>query len=85
MPDYMEGLFHAHEVIYKEAVLRDTWGHLAPEAGGKVYFGTIVYTHTEWGHYELISMDFGSLGSSPWLYDAMNDFIFKLSTGCRGI
>jgi len=59
----------------KQAVLKDTWGHLAP-VHGKSYRGYIVFTKTAYGDLEIVDADFTDLPDSPWLFDAMNDFVF---------
>lgn len=58
--------------------LKDTFGHLAP-VKNKKYNGRIVYTVGCLGSDDLnptvIAFDFGDLDSSPWLYDALHEFI----------
>lgn len=58
--------------------LKDTWGHLAP-AKNKKYNGRIVYAVGCLGSDNInpviIAFDFGELSSSPWLYEALHEFI----------
>jgi len=70
------GYFEQHEAMYKECVLQDTWGHLAPKMG-EVYTGIIIFTLTEWNQSELISCKFKDLSCSPWFFDHMKEYIFQ--------
>jgi hypothetical protein len=60
----LQEAFAPIEAVYREAVLRDTWGHLAPEPGRK-YAGTILFTHSEYGDITVIRTDFPGLPDSP--------------------
>jgi hypothetical protein len=59
---------------YREAVMRDTWGHLAPTKNKK-YPGYILFCHASDGYLCPIDYDFIGLPGSPWLHDAVIDFI----------
>lgn len=60
------------------AVMRNTWGHLAPEHR-KVYHGEILFAFGEYGDIIPIRCNFKDLPDSPWFYDQMNDFIAEKS------
>lgn len=66
------------EIQYRNAVLADTWGHLAPKKN-KTYPGRIVYAVGCFGDDPLnptaIVCEFDGLDSSPWFFEAMTDFI----------
>lgn len=66
--------FQPAEQLYRAAVLRDTWGHLAPDKGRK-YLGFVVFACGEFGDIVSLHSDFGTLDSSPWFYDALSDFM----------
>ena len=60
------------------AVMRGTWGHLAPEHR-KVYHGEILFAFGEYGDIIPIRCNFEGLPDSPWFYDQMTDFIAEKS------
>ena len=64
----------------RQAVFANTWGHLAPEKNvsykGKILFCNSGYTNTS---VALIDSYFENLSDSPWLYDAINDYIYEQS------
>lgn len=63
----------------RENALRATWGHLAPEKN-KSYQITILFMSSEYGGNgaTIIDMELkDGLEDSPWLYDAVNDYIWK--------
>jgi hypothetical protein len=58
---------------------QDAWGHLAPKPRKK-YRGTITIAEcccNAEGR-SIVNWDFGDLPSSPWLYDAMRDWVNNL-------
>lgn len=65
--------------IDPDAVMKDTWGHLAPKAkrdhAGRILFGVTAYGGQS---HILINMDFPSLPDSPWLYEDVNDYLDSL-------
>lgn len=67
---------------YKNAKLAETWGHLAPKKNvsykGKILFCVSGYGDTGTA---LIDSKFDNLEDSPWLYDAINDYI----NDCEGL
>jgi hypothetical protein len=70
----------------RQAVLAKTWGHLAPKKNvsykGKILFCVSGYGYTGTA---IIDYNFENLEDSPWLYDAMNDYINKwegMEDGC---
>lgn len=74
--------FAPAEAIYREFVMQDTWGHLAPKKN-KTYKGRFVYAIGCFGNDSLnpqvIVSDFGDLQSSPWFYEALGDFVDSIS------
>lgn len=73
-PQSMEDIWRPIEEANFKAVQRDTWGHLAPEEN-KTYKGYVLFTQTVFGEYVIIDANFEGLPESPWLFDAMTDFI----------
>jgi hypothetical protein len=75
--NYMEAAMAPAELSYKMAVLDDTWGHLAPKKN-RTYRGFIVFAIAAYGG-DMVILDahFDDLDDSPWLFDAMQDFVFK--------
>lgn len=65
------GQWQAH---YDAKAVQETWGHLAPEEN-KTYEGFIVFCIGSDGTICPIDYDFVGLDGSPWLYDAIVDFI----------
>jgi hypothetical protein len=57
-------------------VLRETWGHLAPEPG-RSYRGSILFAASEYGDYPVmpIRAEFDGLPDSPWFYEALCEFV----------
>jgi hypothetical protein len=74
--NYMEAAFAPIELANKQIVQKETWGHLAPKRN-KSYSGYIVFSITAYGNMELIDADFAGLPDSPWLFDAMTEFVFE--------
>lgn len=70
--------FAPAEARYSAAVMGATWGHLAPEKN-HTYHGYIVYAVGCFGNDPLnptpLACEFEDLDSSPWFFDALNDFI----------
>ena len=62
--------------VQKTRVMHDTWRHLLPEKG-REYPGTMLFTKGEYGDCISIKSEFKGLPSSPWFYDAQQDFIFE--------
>ncbi len=58
----------------KQVVMQDTFGHLAPKEG-RSYKGTMIYVRGEYGDIVLLSADFKNLKDSPWLFEAMQEYI----------
>jgi hypothetical protein len=66
---------------YRQEVYKETWGHLAPEKD-VTYTFRIVYAvecYNSQGIVVLKSEYDNDLDSSPWLFDAENDFLYDLS------
>jgi hypothetical protein len=71
---------------YKEAIYQYTWGHLAPQKNTS-YKGKILFCVSGYGNTgtSIIDSKFENLQDSPWLYDAMQEYIDKwekLEDGC---
>ena len=70
--------FAQTNALYRAQVRADTWGHLAP-VKNKSYRGTLVYAVGCLGNDPLnpiaLSCEFESLDSSPWFYDAVQEFM----------
>lgn len=69
----------------KQICLRETWGHLAPEKNTS-YKIDILFCYTEYGNLGTVLIDTklgNGLEDSPWLYDAINDYIqsFEVPSG----
>lgn len=64
---------------YRNAVLQDTWGHLAPQKN-RSYKLSILFMVSEYGNTGNTLIDTklaDDLKDSPWLYDAINEEINK--------
>lgn len=76
----MADAFAPIEARYREQVMRDTWGHLAPTKN-RTYRGFIVFAIGCYGSDELnptvLSIDFKGLDDSPWLFDELAEFLGK--------
>lgn len=73
------------EAANRKAVMRDTWGHLAPQKN-KTYPGFIVFAI---GCYDALNpvpvqCEFAGLDDSPWFFDALNEFIGQANQGRPG-
>lgn len=62
------------ETHYAAEQVKETWGHLGPKKD-KVYTGFILFCWASDGTICPIDYDFKKLPGSPWLYDAIVDFI----------
>ncbi len=67
-------MFDAYENRKRRDVMQDTWGHLAPKKG-RVYKGYMIFAHSSYGDIVLLDANFENLTDSPWLFEAMQDFI----------
>lgn len=78
MTHWAEEATRPHLAHSKQKVMADTFGHLAPEKK-VIYKGKILFCLSAFnnGNIELIDFKFDNdLESSPWLFDAINDFLF---------
>lgn len=84
MSNYMEEAFAPAKERYRQAVLADTWGHLAP-IKDKTYKGRLVVAVGCLGsdplNPTLLAVELGDLDCSPWFYNAVNDFISDSDIG----
>lgn len=74
--------FYPAVSFYAEKVKEATWGHLAP-IKNKKYKGSIIFA---FGCYDSgylnptpLSVEFDGLEDSPWLYEAIDDFLGEYS------
>lgn len=57
-------------------VMKDTWGHLAPEKG-KTYPALILFVRSAWGDALTLDSHFGAdLEMSPWLFEKMWAYVW---------
>ena len=61
---------------YQE-VMKDTWGHLAPEPRKK-YYGTILIAACDNGDTVIIREKFPELDGSPWQAEDFSDWLCRL-------
>ncbi len=79
--------FAPAEARYREQVLESTWGHLAPEKNhkypGRIVFAVGIYDSDDLNP-TIIVCNFEGLHDSPWLYEALQDFVQgkKYDPGC---
>lgn len=70
--------FAPAENLYRQKVMEETWGHLAPKKN-KTYKGRIVFATGIFGNDNLnptaLLCEFKGLDSSPWFYDCMAEFL----------
>jgi hypothetical protein len=75
--------FAPAEAHYKAEVMSNTWGHLAPHKN-KTYRGHIVFAVGCFGSDHLnptaLECEFKGLDSSPWFFDAMQNFLRNMET-----
>lgn len=70
--------FAPAEAAYKSAVMHSTWGHLVPEVRNRKEPGYMVFSCAGYGGtFVLIDAKFKNVGDSPWLYDAMYDYVCR--------
>jgi hypothetical protein len=62
----------------KWAQFQDTFGHLRPKRGVD-HAGVMVVSHSDYHDQgvSIVHAQFGELESSPWLYEAMNEFGYR--------
>lgn len=73
---------------YKAEVMSATWGHLAPKRH-RAYKGHVVFAVGCFGSDDLnptvLVCEFGGLDDSPWLFDALQDFLHDCETVAGGV
>lgn len=66
--------------LYREQVMQQTWGHLAPRKSKK-YWGTIVFTFGLYNSGNLnptfLKIDLKGLDDSPWFCNAVIDWVYE--------
>jgi hypothetical protein len=69
------------EADNRRIVMAATWGHLAPERN-KTYRGHIVWAlgihGSDYLNPMVLELEMGELPSSPWFYEAMQDFLSEV-------
>ena len=68
-------VFAASEARNKQIVDSSTWGHLFPKKGK--HRGYVVFAQTAYGQTEIVDAEFEDTDSSPWLYNAVQDMIYR--------
>jgi len=68
-------LYDAFGERKRRDVLKETWGHLAPELGRK-YTGWILVAHDCYGGWTILDWEFENVPSSPWIAEDIDDFTF---------
>lgn len=70
----MSTIVDAYAERKKQQVMQETWGHLAPKKG-KTYKGYMIWAYGGWGEIVLLAAAFKNLNDSPWLFEAMQEYI----------
>lgn len=72
------GLQHVDTSHQKESVYAETFGHLAPKQN-KTYRGELLFSKSYFysGNNPIIDFEFKGLDSSPWLFSAIEDYIYS--------
>ncbi len=68
----LQDAFEPYEHDYRQKVLANTWGHLAPEPG-RSYEGFVCFAHGVHGDSTIIEWQFEDLPPSPWFFDDLID------------
>jgi hypothetical protein len=70
-------VFAPIDAANKDAVLQNTWGHLAPQKN-TTYRGKLLFCKSEYnsGSITLISSKM-VIDSSPWFYDSVYEFLYS--------
>lgn len=74
--NYMDAAFAPAQLAYSMIIQKETWGHLAP-VKNRIYRGCIVFSISAYGDMVILDSNWGKLPDSPWLFDAMHDFVFE--------
>lgn len=72
----MEEAFAPIKEKYREDVIQNTWGHLAPKVHIK-YYGYIIVATSVFRYTYLLDYDFKNLSGGPWLAEDVGDFMFN--------
>jgi len=74
----MESIFASYEAVHRARLQQDMWGHLFPKEDK--YKGKIRVAKGVYGCHGTVVLDEKNLPqSSPWWYDALMDFVDKIS------
>ena len=82
--NWAEEAFAPIQAERRRQIAISTWGHLAPRKNKK-YDGEMVFALTEYGDYALISARWSGLPDSPWLFDAMMEFVARNAADREGV
>lgn len=78
----MEEAMAPAEARYREYIMTETWGHLAPKRN-KTYTGEIIWAldlyDSGYLNPKVLKCELGDLPDSPWFYSAMMDFLRSLT------
>lgn len=73
-----QSVCNEYTAVMRERVTQDTFGHLAPSKN-TTYKGEIFFAVSPFGgcnkNILLIDFNMGDLDSSPWFYNALNEYI----------
>lgn len=67
---------------FKNRVMHQTWGHLAPEPGRK-YRGDVLFAHGEYGDLVVLRDNFDNLPGSPWFKSHLDGHFTTLAQSLR--
>ena len=73
------GLQHVDLSYQREQVYAETWGCLAPKKN-VTYKGWIIFSKSNFysRNNPIVDFEFKGLGSSPWLFQKLEEYIFDL-------
>lgn len=74
----MDEVFADVLTMKRDAVLIETWGHLAPRAGW--HRGKVLFTHGEYGDIVPLRVDIDDVDDSPWFFQGLCTFLCEAPT-----
>jgi hypothetical protein len=84
----MADAFAPAEARYRAEVMEHTWGHLAPQKN-KTYRGHVIFAlgcfGSDYLNPTVLVCELGNLGSSPWFFDALIEFLQSLGGTAGGV
>lgn len=71
------GDLYAPGGAYKEAVMQNTWGHLAPQKN-ITYKGKLLISNSGYGNsgQQIVEMEWNNLQDNPWIYDFVHNWLW---------